>query len=531
MSIKKICALILLVTPCIALAKTPEPKKLVSKIDSVGLFKNGYAYMTHSAKIDKAGVYIVGNIFRPVHGTFWIDNNKDIEVRMKMQDVSSDDFYLSKNIQNSLVGSELTVYLIGVEKPIHGKVIKNNMDVKSTGWEQILNSPRSYYSANLPAASNTVIIKNKTGIHAIKTSQIAHFIITNLTKRTIKKPVLIVKVKKDLKSPLVFRYLTKGFSWAPSYRIDITDPKKLFIEQKAVIKNELGKIDATDVYVISGFPSVQFAHVESPLSIQTSWSSFFRQLGQKPSVGGSSWTSNVVSQQLKMSENMAASSSFNSQAEGGKDIHYQLLGKLTLDKNESLSRITASAETKYQRIVEWNIPQTRQADGKYKSVDNDKIRKGVWDTLNFKNPLPFPMTTAAVVIEANKKFRGQRMTYWVDQNETASIAITKALSIRAKSTEQENAANRTAVTIAGNNYQKTKVKGLLNISNHRSKAVTMIIHKKFHGEFVKADDNPGIKHLTDGTWSVNRSNQLTWKLTLKPGEKKLISFHYTILVK
>ena len=58
----------------------------------------------------------------------------------------------------------------------------------------------------------------------------------------------------------------------------------------------------------------------------------------------------------------------------------------------------------------------------------------------------------------------------------------------------------------------------------------MIIHKKFHGELVKADDNPGIKHLTDGAWSVNRSNQLTWKLTLKPGEKKSINFHYTILV-
>src|SRR5260370_34403906 len=70
-------------------------------------------------------------------------------------------------------------------------------------------------------------------------------------------------------------------AWAPSYKIDITDPKTLTLEQQAVVKNELADIDGAEVKLISGFPSVQFAHVTSPLSARTTWSTFFQQLNNR----------------------------------------------------------------------------------------------------------------------------------------------------------------------------------------------------------------------------------------------------------
>ncbi len=51
-------------------------------------------------------------------------------------------------------------------------------------------------------------------------------------------------------------YLTRGLSWAPSYRVDITDPKTLAVEQYAVVKNELADLDGTEIMLISGFPSL-----------------------------------------------------------------------------------------------------------------------------------------------------------------------------------------------------------------------------------------------------------------------------------
>ena len=85
-------------------------------------------------------------------------------------------------------------------------------------------------------------------------------------------PTLLLTVPETDKaeSKVFVHYLTRGLSWAPSYRVDITDPKTLSVELYAVVKNELADLDGTEVMLISGFPSVQFAHVTSPLAAGTS---------------------------------------------------------------------------------------------------------------------------------------------------------------------------------------------------------------------------------------------------------------------
>ena len=83
-----------------------------------------------------------------------------------------------------------------------------------------------------------------------------------------RSPVHLYQLTDDAKAEtkISLRYLTHGLSWAPSYRIDITDPKSLALEQHAVIRNELTAIDGAEVRLISGYPSVQFAHVRSLLA-------------------------------------------------------------------------------------------------------------------------------------------------------------------------------------------------------------------------------------------------------------------------
>ena len=94
-----------------------------------------------------------------------------------------------------------------------------------------------------------------------------------------RQPVLLLTVGKTDKEtgPIFVSYLARGMAWAPSYRVDISDPKTLTLEQSAVIKNELADLDDAAVFLISGFPSTQFAHVTSPLSTRTSWAAFFQE--------------------------------------------------------------------------------------------------------------------------------------------------------------------------------------------------------------------------------------------------------------
>ena len=54
--------------------------------------------------------------------------------------------------------------------------------------------------------------------------------------------------------------------------------RRLALEQHAVIRNELAKLDGAEIRLISGYPSVQFAHVRSLLSPRTNLAAFFQEL-------------------------------------------------------------------------------------------------------------------------------------------------------------------------------------------------------------------------------------------------------------
>src|SRR5262249_48672272 len=129
--------------------------------------------------------------------------------------------------------------------------------------------------------------------------------------------------------------LTHGLAWAPSYRVDISDPKTLKIELATVIKNELAALEGAELRLISGFPSVEFGHVRSPLSPSQTWANFFQELSNPPrhgapAIANQRVVANVVSPDFGL--DMSATPLGE-----GVDLHFQPIGKRTLAKGEALS--------------------------------------------------------------------------------------------------------------------------------------------------------------------------------------------------
>jgi len=60
--------------------------------------------------------------------------------------------------------------------------------------------------------------------------------------------------------------------------------------------------------------------------------------------------------------------------------------------------------------------------------------------------------------------------------------------------------------------------------------VDVVIRRQFSGELKSADENPQQELREEGVYSVNRRNQLTWNISLKPGEEKTLHYSYTVLV-
>ncbi len=542
---RKLGAIVILAGMLVGTASAKE-RALKSRISSVGLFKNGLAVIRRRVIIPAPGTYRVENVPEPVHGTFWVESDAKIITRLSKRVIEvPEQISGSANFQEQLAGKEVVIHFAdGRIPPARGKVVAIEPAKGEGVWNRSYRQPSYYYYGNQnrqPSPGAFLILQTAEGRSYISSSSIAYLQAKGATGKVKRRvPVLLFSVSAMKRKTAIIEitYLARGMAWAPSYRVDISDPKSLFLQQKAVIKNELEELKDGEIQLISGFPSVKFAHVTSPMSLRTNWTTFFTQLNQRFRPGHASMM-NVVGQQAIAYNAPAPAGGLDLSATPsgeGVDLHYESIGKQTLGEGESLTLTVASAKAAYDRIVEWIVPDTREANGHYvdrhaQNQDPEKYRDAAWDAVRFKNPFAFPMTTGPAVIVAKKRFNGQCLSYWVNSGEQTTLHITKALSLRIRSVEQEVAGTRQEVIIGGSRYRKTTVQGELRANNHRKEAISLVIRRRFSGELLQADKSPKRILLEEGVYSVNKRNQLTWELSLKPGREIKLSYSYTVLVR
>jgi hypothetical protein len=523
-----------------------QEKNVESRIVSVAMFKNGLAVVERTVDVPGAGTYRVSDVPEPVHGTFWIESDTNVEVRVSTRRVEVPlGTGKSVRFQEDLAGKEVVIHFRdGGIPPASGTVLGAGAGPGEANWDRNYRARSRYsrYARTRPreAEGRFLILKTDEGHVYVDSSLIAYARVKSPGDTAVEeRPVLILDVKgaEEQAPTMRVKYLAKGMAWAPSYRVDTSDPDELTIRQKAVIKNELCDIEDAELYLISGFPSVQFAHVTSPLSLRTSWSDFFQELNQRPQQRGHL---GVAMQQQAVVHNVAAPDAAIDLTAiplgEGPDVHYQSIGRRSVAEGDSLALTVGSGSASYERIVEWIVPDTRRADGRHvreheRRRNPERYRDAAWDAIRFSNPLPFPMTTgAAMVVGQEGRFQGQRLSYWVNKGEKATLHVTKALSIRTRSVEHEEPGKREIVYVGGDDYQKTEVEGELSLNNHREETVKVVIRRRFSGELLEADGDPRTVLREEGAWSVNKRNELTWTVHLLPGRERTLTYRYSVLV-
>jgi hypothetical protein len=522
-----------------------EDFQLSSRFVSIGLFKNGLTVVKKSVFIPGPGTYRVNDIPEPVHGTFWIESGAGIEARMTSQMVETPiRGNIGNNFQEELVGYEVVIYFRdGAIPPATGKIVAIEPNRGENTWDRTYQNPAydSFRFASQPSSPRGFLVLDAPeGRTYIDSSMIA-YLRAKGSSGTVRqrKPVLLLTVPKTEAKPaeIFYSYLARGASWAPSYRVDISSPDLLTIDQNAVVRNELGDIADAEISLISGFPNIQFAHVISPFSLRTTWAQFFQQLNQRFSSTNPIGL-NIARQQAVTVNDIGQGSGLDlpaMPAGEGVDLYYQSIGKRTLAEGDSMVVGTVSGKAPYRRIVEWIVPDTREANGRYiqdyqRQQDPEKYEDAVWDAVRFKNPFSFPMTTAPAMIVSKGRFDGQHLSYWVNPGEETTLHITKALSLRTYHAEHEESGEREIVYVGGNDFRKTVVKGELKVINHRKENAMIVVRRRFSGDLMSADGSPTCLLREEGVYSINKRNELTWSVDLNPGEEKTLTYRYSVLV-
>ena len=532
-----------------------DAKEVESKVVSVALFKNGLAVIKRQVALPGSGMVLITDVPEPVHGTFFVESSGPIAARVEKRRVAmKNQPSLGQNLQEELAGLKVTIYGKNAKTPVTGTVVsipKPEIDPQvdnsmATGWAPYSSISRA---SPAPTPSRFLLLTTDKGTAYIDFNEIASVDAEGSPKREPvmeNKSVLLLDLgAKSSAGMAQISYLAHGLSWAPSYKVTLIDAKRLSIEQDAVIRNELIDLKDAEVSLISGYPSVQFSHVVSPLAETQTWTHFFQQLG------GQRGSNNAM-----MVQSMGQAASNRRGGDSGSepvvapnagdtiDLFYHPIGKRSLKKGDAIALSTGAAQVDYERIVQWTIPDNRDEWGtptnnRNRNVDpntGEPLQDDVWDALKFKNTLPFPMTTAPATVLTGEKFSGQGQVLWTNKNEEATLRVNKALSIRARHVEYENQvaeqgkAERDVVNIGGRRFRKVTVNGELRLSNSRPTETKMIIKRQFSGDYIKGDDSPKIELREEGVWTVNKRNELLWTIVLKPAEERTVKFQYSVLI-
>ena len=529
--------------------------------DSVSMFKNGLAIVRVSFPADKEGTYVWEKIPHIVHGSLWVESAGEVSVlsTTRTTDEADEVERSSGLLQKDLAGKKVTVSYDKLESggmsqstgTVWDIPTEKNSRTWGTDYSSLNPNNGSYFWQRnqamgiqpVPPTAGTgdfLIIQEEGGARRYISQKSISSVAANgpfqPAKRSIEKPVLVFDVLRvpPKGGKIQLTYLTKGIAWLPSYQLDLTDPKKLSIRQNAIVRNEMADLENADLQLISGFPNVRFGAVDSPLWPGTSLTTFFQQLNQSESGPDNFLSKNGSMRGVAMSDSFADAASAPALAQEevvGDDIYYRSIGKRSMKAGDSLSLDVASTSAAYERVVEWTVPDPRDASGRY--VNNGEPTKSsgdAWDAVSFTNPFDFPMTSAAVTITEAKLFRGQSISTWVNPKQETSVKITRALSIRTEAGETEEEGQRGIVFVGGNDYQRTSVKGRLAVKNFREKDALIVIKCGFSGKLIEADGEPKSTLRGEGATSANPLRQLEWKITLPAGEEKELIYRYEVLV-
>ena len=516
-------------------AAEPTAKAPVTR---AALFKNGYALIIREVASAPADAFLLDESVTPVHGTLWFAPGDGLTVTgvKRLGDVPNRNPFA--DLAATYEGMKVTVTLKSGDglppRIVTGTVLQVGERAPEQGG---FPAPRYGSWPQAAPESACFAVRQENGkVITFRNDQIASIESEGISATLRKeKRMLLVDRKGAAGNPFYITYLSPGLTWAPAYRIALGKESKLQLDQSATVINELEDLKDAELSFVSGFPNLEYIGVTSPLASGMTLQAFLQQLNANEN-GGTGAVMPRAMAQAAMNFKMEADSAVSPLPGTGlsEDIHFTPGGKVTLAKGDVLYKTLATARADYERLVEWEIPDRRDQWGRFQQnygSRNENPDGDLWDAVRFRNPLKAPITTAPVEIVDGEKLLGQSTIKWVNPGEEALVKITKAMTVSGSRNEYELPGSRELVSIGGYNYRRPEVEGTIKLRNFRTHDAKVVAKRQFSGEFISAQGEPKNRLLEAGVYNINPRHELTWEITLKPGEELSYHYRYSVLVR
>lgn len=527
-----------------------QARKVETRIEQVALFKNGVGYFLRKGELPEGpGRFVVRGLPASSHGTFWLTYDKEARLvglvareatRKEQAPVSNPPDLLEANI-----GKRVKIYI--TDPPVEGTLVAVTTEpepLRPGPYDsgRATPRPRSYRPSFL--RSRMALVETEDGLVGLRLDPTVKRvdILDEEVLRTVEKEVKGVELVGTLsKAPrrrdLLLTYLAKGITWAPSYRVDITDGDTALVSAKAVVINEVEDLQDVTLQLVTGFPHLRFADVPSPLSLKLDLAQFFQYLTRPPERRPEA-AYNVMQQSAAYlgARERTALPEFAAGRVGEvvEDLFLYPLEKVTLAKGEVGYYPLFTASAPYKHIYRWEVSDdTRRADpyGRNRRPSSEEPRREVvWHTIRLENRSDYPWTTAPAMTVAKGRILGQDTLTYTPVGGTVTLRVTQAVGVAAEQEEVELEREAQGIVIYGRTYQRVRLEGTLRVRNFKGEPIDLEVVKTVSGELVSTTPEASLTRPASGLKQVNPVYTLTWHLTVEAGGKAELKYRYTALV-
>ncbi|MEO1697238.1 MAG: DUF4139 domain-containing protein [Planctomycetota bacterium] len=529
--------------PVTAPRPTPVATDGIARIESVALFKNGLAWVRAAATLPGDEPVVLGSAPEPVHGTFWIRSETQVVARTTRAPAEVPfDGRWQDDPQVDLAGARVAIRLRSDGPTVTGRVApapkepEQEFDSRyeQNGWGWWHRRRSLDYQQQHLRRSHIAVEDERGGTTHVPVSEIALLrILEPPPPRVELRPGLVLTAREGATEQNVeISYLTKGLSWAPSYRIDLGADGKLSLTQAAVVRNELAPLRDVELELVTGDPNTPLSHVLSPLAPEQSWRDFFDSVARRFSAQVDGMLTQVAPDASSSSSESGAAPP--PEADEGVGLDHRSIGRHDLGLGDALKVEVETGTADYELVVEWTVPDEDAQSDRYQryTASNPKDHSHEpWDALRFTNPLKRPMSTGPATITEGGRFLGERVVGWAAPGAEVVIPVTKALAITAEFTQFDVEKSREILVRRGARYVQNTVRGEIKVSNTRDRPVVMIVRRRILGLLAESDGEPVVRLEETSGSPIDPPRTVTWKISLAPREERTVRFDYVRLTR
>jgi hypothetical protein len=471
------------------------------EITDVALFKNGTGYFTAVGRLAPSETeFIIQEPPPAAHGTFWL-TSAAASVRMV---ASIDTGWRPARSLEELLKANIGRQVELRQEAEHGPI---------------------FWSGRLRNVSGDLVTIDDRSVRLRDIREVAGDDLD--TRAPEPAPRLALRYHHAETAPFRLSWLQKGITWAPSYALDLAQsPGPLRLA--ATIFNEARDLRNVRVSFISGFPSIAYADVLSPLALGTNLQTFLNALG-----GGV--TRPAPSPMVQM---MSASvSRFAAESDGAaaapttaqvEDLFYYTQPGITLEKGARASFEILSTPVDFSHVYTWNV-RPDNAWTPYRPQPST-VEEEIWHLIRFTNRSEQPLTTGPILFTSGDHIVAQDLLKYTPRGAEAEVKITRAVDLDAEAEEMEITRRAGARQVRNVSYDLVTVEGTLTIRSFKNDTVTLEILRELEGDLVSAEGRPEIVKLAGNLRGVNPQSRIKWKITLAPGDEVKLKYRYQIFV-